>query len=295
MTNKIQITSKKYQILLFVICILLFGIYPKVFAAELSFESNQSQISVGQEFESVLYLDTQKENINAIEGKINYPNSLEIKEIRDGGSAITLWIKKPQSEDGKIIFAGITPGGVIAKKGKIFSIIFSAKNSGKAIISLSDARALLNDSKGTVAKLQVLSLKFNITEQPTVSQISLISKDNDPPVPFQPKISGDPNIFEGKKFIVFVAQDKQSGIDYYEIREGWFGDWMRAGSPHLLKDQQLKSYIYVRAIDKAGNVQTTVMSPQVVSWYMNYWLWIIIIICCALAFIYFFYRWRRWR
>lgn len=284
-----------FQKIIFLLSIFCFLFSFHAFAAELSFQSSYDQIAVGQEFELVLYLDTQKENINAIEGEINYPNSLEVKEIRDGGSVITLWIKKPQLESGQIIFAGVTPGGFIIKKGKVFSIIFQAKSSESAIISIPNTRALLNNGSGAPAKLKVNSYKLKILEKFAMSQISLISKDNDPPVPFQPQISGDPNIFEGKKFIVFVAQDKQSGIDHYEIREGWFGDWARAESPYLLKDQQLESYTYVRAIDKAGNIQTTVMPPQVVSWYMNYWLWIIIIICCAPAFIYFFYRSRRWR
>ncbi len=280
---------------LFVICILLFGISLKAVAAELSFQSNQDQISVGQEFELVLFLNTEKENINAIEGKINYSDNLEIKEIRDGGSIITLWIKKPQLESGQIIFAGITPGGFIIEKGKVFSIIFQVKKIGNTTVSISNARILLNDGNGTPAKFTIKKYILNILERPIMSQTPLIFEDKNKPVPFKIQISSDPNIFENRKFLVFVAQDKQSGIDYYEVKEGWFGSWKKTESPHLLNDQKLRSYIYVRAVDKTGNIQMATMPPQVISWYMNYWLWIIIIICCALAFIYLFYRLRRLR
>lgn len=292
MNYELRISNCRRILIILTVSIFLIS---KAFAAELSFEMLQDQVSVGHEFELILYLDTQKENINAIEGRISYPNNLEIQDIKDGNSVINLWIEKPRLKAGKIIFAGITPGGVITKRGKIFSIIFRAKNFGGAIVSVLDTRALLNDGSGAPARLKAASLKFNVLEQPTMSQISFIAEDKDPPNPFQPQISSDPNIFEGKKFIVFVAQDKGSGVDHYEIKESWFGSWRKAESPHLLRDQQLKSYIYVRAVDKAGNVQTVTISPQAVVWYMNFRLWIIIIICCALAFFYFFCRSRRWR
>ncbi|MEK7115022.1 MAG: hypothetical protein AAB847_01545 [Patescibacteria group bacterium] len=303
--HKSQITNNKHKNVLnfnigicalFAICFLFFGIFSKSFAANLSFQSNQNNILIGQELELVLSLDTEKESINAIEGEIVFPASLEIKEIRDGDSAIVLWIKKPQLQSDKIIFAGVTPGGFIGENIKIFSIIFKTKNLGKAIVSVSKSRALLNDGNGTPAKLNLNSFKFQIENELKVSPIPLISKDTEPPMPFQPKISNDPNLFDGKNFMVFVAQDKQSGIDHYEIKEGWFGgDWAVAESPYLLKDQQLKSYVYVRAVDGAGNIQTAMISPQVVLWYMNYRLWIIIIICCVFVSIYLFYRLRRWR
>jgi len=37
--------------------------------------------------------------------------------------------------------------------------------------------------------------------------------------------------------------------------------WVIGESPYLLKDQGLKSYIYVKAIDKSGNVRTAFLTP----------------------------------
>jgi len=39
-------------------------------------------------------------------------------------------------------------------------------------------------------------------------------------------------------------------------------DWIETESPRLLKDQELKSHIYVKAIDKAGNETIAAVEPQ---------------------------------
>jgi len=115
-----------------------------------------------------------------------------------------------------------------------------------------------------------------------------------------PEVSRDPNIFDGKWFLVFATQDKGSGIDHYEVLErrelkiqklGFskekslhskfyiLNPWRVAESPYLLKDQELKSYIYVKAIDKAGNERVATLSPRnLLKWYEIWWLWGIIII-----------------
>ncbi|GAI25310.1 unnamed protein product, partial [marine sediment metagenome] len=62
--------------------------------------------------------------------------------------------------------------------------------------------------------------------------------DTTPPEASQLKIGKDPSIFEGKYFLSFVAQDKMSGVDYYEVKEGK-RDWKRVESPYLLEDQSL--------------------------------------------------------
>jgi len=79
-----------------------------------------------------------------------------------------------------------------------------------------------------------------------------MKKDNILPESFKVEISQNPAIFEGKYFIVFSTTDKQSGIDYYEIKEGK-KNWKIAVSPYILENQKLTSDIWVKAVDKAGN------------------------------------------
>lgn len=85
--------------------------------------------------------------------------------------------------------------------------------------------------------------------------------DSTPPEPFKLEIGKDPSMFDGKYFLSFSATDKSSGIDHYEVfeeRKKTFGKeiaakWQRVASPYVLKDQELKSIIRVKAIDRAGN------------------------------------------
>ncbi len=69
---------------------------------------------------------------------------------------------------------------------------------------------------------------------------------------------------EDKKYLVFSTTDATSGIDHYELSEiglNWLGDikseqeteWKIVESPYLLEDQNLRSVIKIKAVDKADN------------------------------------------
>ena len=62
-------------------------------------------------------------------------------------------------------------------------------------------------------------------------------------------------------FLVFSGIDKQTGIDYYEVKEGQ-GNWKRAEFPYVLEDQTLQGIIEVRAVDKAGNERIAEYTPS---------------------------------
>ena len=101
-----------------------------------------------------------------------------------------------------------------------------------------------------------------------------ISKDTDPPELFTPEITSDSNVFDGRWFLVFAAQDKGSGVANYAVHESRqiksqiaTKDWNAAESPYLLNDQKLKSYIYIKAVDKAGNERFIVLPPKFAPWY----------------------------
>jgi hypothetical protein len=85
--------------------------------------------------------------------------------------------------------------------------------------------------------------------------------DTTPPEAFILEIGQDPSLFEGKYFLSFATQDKMSGIDYYEIKEGK-RDFKKATSPYLLEDQSLGKKVIVRAFDKAGNYQEAEIKPS---------------------------------
>jgi len=292
--------SKSQKIILnfalpFCILIFAFCISQKVIAAELFFEARNQEFTQGEEFLVNVFLNTEGESINAVEGKIVFPDIVELKEIRDGNSIINFWIERPKVEQAGIIgFSGIIPGGYQETKGFVFSVVFRAKASGSGTIEIREAKVLLNDGKGTPANLSISNFQFSIskevlTTQPPVPEI----KDLEPPENFKPEIASDPTIFEGKWFLVFATQDKGSGIDHYEISETkrktireTDAKWTEVESPYLLKDQKLRSYIYVKAIDKAGNERVIMLSPRYpLKWYEKWEIWVIIIVAIVIMYL----------
>ena len=277
--------------ILFILLSIAFLFPYHLFAAEVSFDTTSQDIKVNQLFKVGVFINTDEESINAIEGKIIFPQDLlEIKKINDGNSIINFWIEKPKSATGgQIAFSGIVPGGYNDSRGLIFSITFLAKKEGGGAIEFSGVKALRNDGQGTEAPLTISNFKFLISNQPAGEPIPQITtpktEDRNPPEEFTPQIAASPSIFEGKWFLVFATQDKGSGIDHYEVCEGK-RKCVAAESPYLLQNQDLDEEIVVKAADKNGNERVTAIPPQKPRvWYKNYAissiLIIIMIVCLA--------------
>lgn len=252
-------------------CAVLFLFAAPVFAAEFKINTDSSAIGIGQQFEVRLILDTQGRAINAVEGKVNFsPDFLELKEIRSGQSIINLWVEKPAVSGSEINFSGITPGGYNGQNGQVFSLVFEAKKEGKADISIENVKALLNDGQGTEDAVAVKNLEFKIEK--TGNAFAPAISDRDLPENFKPLIGRDKNIFDGKWFLSFATEDKGSGIDYYQVQERWFSrpdqdKWRKTDSPYLPKDQLGINYVFVRAVDKAGNERIVAVSPRIIPVY----------------------------
>jgi hypothetical protein len=243
------------------------------------------------------------ECVNAVQVGLDFPSDmLEVKDFNSGESLFSLWVEKPDqgslaqaNKDGKIIFSGGTPGGYCGKipgdpgdTNILGSVIFSVKKPvvfHKAKLDFtSDTQAFLNDGLGTAVVLSTQGAVLDIDEkikEKSDTWAEEIAADNIPPEPFTIEISQDQNIASGKYFLVFLAVDKQTGVDHYEVLESSTDQsdnmdyktnaflafikkifkfkkdipavWEKAASPYILKDQLLKSEIKVKAVDKAGN------------------------------------------
>lgn len=275
--------SKLQFKIIFLAILAIFTLLPlAAFAAELRIDAKDTEVAVGQQFHVNILLDAENEEINAVEGEIMFPNDrVEPKEIRDENSIISFWVERPKiAEKSKISFSGIIPGGYKATKGLIFSLLFLAKKEGRVGVTIHDVRALKNDGLGTPASVAVSDFLFSISAHPEVaSQEPVKVKDNDPPENFTPEISQAKDMFDGKYFLVFATQDKGSGLDHYEVREGFWARFISAESPHLLQSQKLDKKIFVKAIDKSGNERIAVLEPRYpITWYENYENWIMIIV-----------------
>ncbi len=284
---------KKYLKQIFIASLLAIALPQVLFAAEISVESKAQTIAVGQQFEVGVFLNTNNESINAIEGKITFPQDLlEIKKISDGGSVINFWIEKPKNESGQIAFSGIIPGGYDGKQGLILYSSFLTKKEGNGVIRFSEVKALRNDGQGTEATLTTSDFHFVIREVAQTQTSITIKKDRDSPEAFTPEIASDPAIFEGQWFLVFATQDKGSGIDHYEVREG-NKSFIVAESPYLLQDQNLDEEIIVKTVDKNGNERIATLPAQKPRiWYENYGIFVILIIV-VLAYLIWKLLWKK--
>lgn len=257
--------KKVFKITIFFI---FFSIMPYlVNASNLFFYTNNNQFSRNEEFIVEVRLDSQNEYINAIEGDILMPVDLNIKSINTGGSVINFWIEKPTiTKQGNVHFAGMTPGGFNSNNNFLFKITVLSKSAGLKEINALNVRVLKNDGLGSAIVNKNISISILINTKINNEIFNFFSfddviDDNEMPETFNPKITKDENIFDGKNVLIFTTQDKISGIDHYEVREGELGTYKNAESPYLLKNQNLDQKIYVKAIDKVGNVRIETIIP----------------------------------
>lgn len=237
------------------------------FAAEIRLDARKTEIRSGEQFLVDVMIDS-KESLNAIEGRLAFPSGiLKVVDIRDGNSVINFWLEKPHiAEFGAIVFSGITPGGFSGVDKKILSVVFESKNSGSASLALQNITALYNDGLGTKAAIENRGARVSVRQGDGMIREEVF-KDTEPPEDFKPVIASDPNIFDGKYFLVFATQDKKSGVDRYEAREGDWGWFRVVESPYFLKHQRLDKNIYIKAIDKSDNEKIVMMKPKnSVSW-----------------------------
>jgi hypothetical protein len=246
-----------------------------------------------------IYLDTQFEEINAVEVYVNFSDNLIFRDYLDGKSIITHWIEKPHVVvpsahymASQIIFSGIVAGGISGKNLNLIELVFEAKESGIAKIEIDEkSRVLLNDGLGTKTKLIALSQSFKILDINGKPEIKI--KDSFPPEPFKIYLARNKEIFNGKYYITFEAKDKQSGIAYYEISEKPITfiflakpdiknlSFKKAESPYVLEDQSLRSYIIVKAVDKSGNERIEILYPQRVLVFDDVLMFIICLVILA--------------
>lgn len=265
-------------------------------AAEIFFGAHSTEVSQEKPFEVGVFLNTDGQLINAIEGKIIFPkDELDFLHMQDGGTIISLWIETPSvpqknrqesSEVQEIVFSGIIPGGYEGSQGYLFSLIFQAKQQGQAVITTSDEKLLLHDGVGLEAQVRRAPLQLSIEDGIQGKEFTP-PFDGEAPEPFTPYISRSEDIFEGRWFLVFSTHDKGTGIDHYEVQEkreyrvGRIqyakGKWVRTESPYVLTDQQLKSTVSIKAVDRAGNERIEkIIAAYSLRWYENYLMWAII-------------------
>jgi len=316
MTKHVKITNKYFCVFLLGICIYL--LLPLIGqAAELYLESSQPEYAPNETFSVDIRLNvTPPENVTAIEGYLKFDNqSLKAIDFLTGNSVL-MFIETPKinQEQGIVSFSSIIPGGYTGRLpgdpgesnllGKIIFQVQKTINPQTSIYFLDNSRVLLDDGEEAKTNLVFKPLDIQISSQevafnPLDDLAKIKEEDKIPPEEFKPEIVK----IDDKYFLVFNSQDKQSGIDHYEIttlKENLFGqlvpvtNFEKGESPYLLDKSNLTKTIKVKAIDKAGNERIVTLNPQVpIKWYKNYWLWSIIIVGIILGYIIYRLKFKR--
>ena len=275
----------------------LFLFVDSTHAAKIYFEPAEKMYEVGESFSINIRLDTQGEEINALDLGILYPPLFEVKSISKTGSTIQLWVQDPNFTSTGVFISGGSPGGIRSSNALIAKINFKAKAIGDGGLQLTPASSvLLNDGQGTSVVLSAGAAIFRVNPLPKKGQkdeatptpketlkITPLTKpetkedskeeaqDKTKPKKFKVFVGQDPRVFDSKHFISFFTTDSKSGVEHYEIKEGDGGEYKIAKSPYLLSDQGLKTVVRVRAYDGVGNYQETVYPGPI----KRLWLWIL--------------------
>ena len=287
----------------------------KAEAAKLYLAPVEREYYVGNTVIAEVRLDVKDECVNAVKADLSFSkDNLEAVDFSRGNSILSIWVKEPVIEQdlGQISFIGGIPGGFCGvmpgdpgESNLLGRIIFQVRQaiSGQGKIGFSDtSEVLLNDGLGTKAELKTSGAAFNILDEIPYQfkdqWADELTQDSILPEPFEIKIYQESLIFEGKYFITFSTTDKQTGLDYYEVAELNLFErifkiekWQKGNSPYLLNDQNLRSLIKVKAVDKAGNERmATIMPVFKPKWQDVIWILLFLI---GLGIIFRLIKWRK--
>jgi hypothetical protein len=260
---------KKKNILITTISISVlscFFLVTHAFAATVSLTTSVENIAVGEVVPVEVWVDTAGASINVVEGVIRIESSgdVEMRELSVAGADLSLWTRKPSwnKENQSVSFVGGEPGGISGEEKLLFRMFVIPQREGEMKL-VSEIKAYANDGQGTLIPIGATSLSRMIKDQEGVSRDGwrdTVAGDNTPPTILSAEIGSDPSLHEGKLFLVIRAEDAESGIERFEIKEG-DRDPVRSGSEYVLQDQDESTKIILAVFDKAGNVQLMELSP----------------------------------
>lgn len=249
-----------YILISFFVSMISFGVSVAE-AAELRFDSSNKEISRMEEFAVDLLIDTQGDIVNAIQAEIHYPKDiLKLIGIHDGNSIASLWIEKAKDTDGKITFSGLIPGGFNGLidplsypkiyPGNVLKLIFKGEIKGIGEIKIVNQHILKSDGKGTEVVTTVKPMTVSVTQYSLDQKYEF--KDIVSPEFESISIEKRGSVFKNKRGLVFLANDKETGVKEYYIK---IGDekWVPTVSPFELKDYLTDKKINIKAVDHAGN------------------------------------------
>jgi hypothetical protein len=215
--------------------------------------------------------------INALSLVIPLPSTVELVGNSDANSLINLWVEKPKLNNKReVVLSGLIPGGFTGEGAQIVRLHFRSAIPGSLNLAVSaDSRAYIHSETGTADPVTSRAMTITMVDGRINNGTTV---DSVPPEEFVPVYV---QVGDGESAIWavgFAAQDKGSGVKEYFVAESKKSIsvdkpqklnglvWKSGDSPTPLNDQSLKSYVYVKAVDMAGNERVARLTPDL-KWY----------------------------
>jgi len=199
--------SNRHQKVLFAILLLVafsMPLFTKAERASFYISPSEGSYNKGDEFSVDIMINVEGASVNAAEAVISFPSDkLKVLEISKSNSIFSLWAKEPtfSNSEGKIEFVGGLPSpGFIGREGKVFTVLFKAKDSGKVEVYFLQERILADDPQGKNISLASQETTYYIN----VSGLEVII-DNE----------GDPT--NPRPLLYLDIKDEDLVVNYYEI------------------------------------------------------------------------------
>lgn len=144
-------------------------------AANITLSPLNINTKVGKTFSVDVLVSSNKDNINAVSGLINFPaDVLSVSSISKTGSFINLWAEEPAYSNtaGTVSFEGVALNpGFSGSTGKVVTITFKAKDAGNINILVKSGSVLANDGNATNV-LGTTAGAFVIIDEDTATEVA---------------------------------------------------------------------------------------------------------------------------
>lgn len=287
---------KQYRSRVIFVCVVaMFFVAQQVQAARLFFQPQEQVVGTENTFSIAVMLDAETP-VNTVSVSVHVPESLTPIDTYDGNSLLNFWIDRPifDEQTRELRFSGIIPGG-FSGIGPLLVAEFEIVEGTQALLDFNlDATIVYQHSPDGIAD-SVIAESIALPIIPGKENIGVELPDSTAPEQFTPMIVQDIHLLQNEWTVLFATQDKGSGLSHFEIVEKRGNetdqydklDWKQAKSPYALSDQERKSYIYVKAVDKEGNERVVVLSPLLEPhWYEKSNSWgILAVVIVSIGFI----------
>lgn len=201
----------------------------------LYFTSPSKSVSEGDKITLSLKVNSAEDSINAISGKIVFPEDLlKPLSVSKEKSIISLWTVEPSLNKNNISFEGVILNpGFIGNDGLVLRITFEAKKRGVAYMNFVEGSVLANDGLGTNILSRLQNTNFDIVPRKDLPKLT----DNSQNLPIEDTTLINDKIVRLPKILeLSQSVSAKEGLSLYGVGEP------NSITKIVFKDISLKSF-----------------------------------------------------